>query len=137
MRCDFFKPLLTESKVNNKNAFKKKRDWARGEKKTTQQLFSGIIPSQCQEQEAAPCISRGARRKQLLRQLDGKGASKSSKLIYNHNNYHCWQQLSKASCLRGTGSQDSLSQGFRGSSPECEVTAPQPTSFCLAPWRTW
>lgn len=133
----FLSPYSLKAKSTIKMHLKRKEIGHEGKKKTTQQLFSGIIPSQCQEQEAAPCISRGARRKQLLRQLDGKGASKSSKLIYNHNNYHCWQQLSKASCLRGTGSQDSLSQGFRGSSPECEVTAPQPTSFCLAPWRTW
>lgn len=63
MRCDFFKPLLTESKVNNKNAFKKKRDWARGEKKNNPTTFLRNHPKPVPRTRGCPLHQQGRQKK--------------------------------------------------------------------------
>lgn len=73
---DILKPLLIESTVNNKNAFKKKEV---GQKKNPQ-LFSGIITIQCQEQEPALCISREQEENSFSDNLMGKGPVKARSL---------------------------------------------------------
>lgn len=74
---DFLKPLLIKSKVNKKKDLKRTRLGKQKNPKTFLRNHHKPVP----RTRAYPCISReqarGARRKQLLRQFDGKGASES------------------------------------------------------------
>lgn len=121
-------PYSLKAQSTIKIAFKK-RDW---KKKTT--IFSqessqasaknkSLAPASAESKRGAP------EENSFSDNLMGKGPVKARSLSITTIII-----IVGSSCrrLRGTGSQDSLSQAFRGSSQRCEVTARQPGLLAVA-----